>query len=190
MHDAGAGLPRLYSTPEVDAVIIEQRRRGLSASTTAEFPSVRTSVKRTRNSAIGQCYRLVQFGKAPKPLHCGNIRHHGRPRGLNSRNTGTRVASTPLEPLFATESTDIAPAADGVAAKVLLDLADGDCRSPIGDVRVPRFGFCAAKRVAALPYFARHGRRAFRPPEPRYSSPLPTNPMEKVDNPVPEPASA
>lgn len=93
-----------------------------------------------RSQVLGKCHRLKIsiVGVGPR-------------RKIVRQHTMKRVHIEPLPMLRA----------DDVARKRLADLADNECKFPVGHPGEKGFGFCAAERVQGLPYCARHAARCY-----------------------------
>jgi GcrA cell cycle regulator len=86
---------------------------------------------------------------------------------------------TPFQPLDAPRSAEHtqSPPASGLAQidprdahlklKTLDSLLESDCRWPVGDPKLPGFGYCGCAKVSGLPYCEAHALRAYQPPESR-----------------------
>lgn len=128
----------------------------------------------TRNAAIGKIHRL---GLATVVGRRSNRPHPSRkPRAprLLRNPTIARKARVAMVLETAPLPTD---RPDDIARKSLIDLEDGDCRFPVGDVRSPGFGFCALPKVEGLPYCSCHCAVAYVSPPVRTRQPAP----EKVN---------
>src|SRR5262245_58744773 len=61
-----------------------------------------------------------------------------------------------------TECSEALSAGPAVRPVSLLELTEKTCRWPLGDPRIPDFGFCGATPVAGQPYCVHHLRLAHR----------------------------
>jgi GcrA cell cycle regulator len=126
----------------------------------------------TRNAVIGKVHRLGLSGRATTTRLKSS-----RPRTRTS--TAKRIAKSrfakPGNPALQSLYQDAEPYASPVEdieiplaeRKSLQDLAENDCRWPIGDPQTSEFHFCNRHKVPGLPYCEHHSRRAFQPPQAR-----------------------
>ena len=130
----------------------------------------------TRNAVLGKVHRLGLPQRECDMAYQGKSDGGcGRKGGKTRRVTSQpRPRSSPSAIVFG-RGPDLPPDAPIVETfeevyvppdqrKGLLDLADNDCRWPIGDTGTPEFHFCNGKKFHGLPYCERHARVAFQPP--------------------------
>lgn len=141
-------------------------QEGLSASliasriTNSGFPV-------TRSAVLGKIHRMGMSGRAQmKPrvaVRGGSKRHKPRkqqPWAQFERKSAKLFQAAPFVP-----GPEIVVPLD--QRKGILDLAENDCRWPIGDPQEPDFHFCNGRKVPGLAYCEHHARRAYQPPDVR-----------------------
>lgn len=119
----------------------------------------------SRNAVIGKVHRLGLSGRATTS-RMKTTRPRRHPKRPAPRPAGTPFAEflrrQPQEP------TPVVQAADDTArvtfAQLDADRPHQHCRWPVGDPRLPGFGFCGCQPVPGLPYCEQHARRAYAPP--------------------------
>jgi GcrA cell cycle regulator len=148
---------------------------GLSASQIATRITV-TGFEVTRNAIIGKSNRLGLTG-GDKPRRSSRSPKKRKPKAGNSLNmVFGEFASRKSAKLFAglVTAEPFVPGPELVIPeherKTLLELADNDCRWPIGHVGEPGFHFCNGTKVPGLSYCEHHARRAYTPPQMRKHS--------------------
>lgn len=112
----------------------------------------------TRNAVIGKVHRLGLAGRRTASRR--------EPRRTSPRrNRAGRVSMR--KPVLRLPSYPVAPDDLPPAPALMLSvgqLTDGTCHWPVGDPRLPGFGFCGAKSAAGRqPYCATHQRIGHRP---------------------------
>ncbi|MBR0879499.1 MULTISPECIES: GcrA family cell cycle regulator [Bradyrhizobium] len=152
---------------------------GLSASQmAAEIGNV------TRNAVIGKIHRLGLSGRTkghetkprksrtPRPSSPAPSRRVLALRqAIDAASDDTHAANLEAAGEFdpAAISVSDAEIPAEVRVKSILDLGDGDCRFPIGEVGTEAFYFCGrgGRKLDGLPYCARHARIAYASPAER-----------------------
>jgi GcrA cell cycle regulator len=112
----------------------------------------------SRNAVIGKTNRLgLSRFKNAVPGHSNQGRHNGgaRPQTVGQRELQALWASSQLA---FTESAE-----EHTTACSLCELAQWQCRWPLGDPSSANFGFCGNKAVPGLPYCPAHAQMAYRP---------------------------
>lgn len=79
------------------------------------------------------------------------------PKPIVIKTKRPAVMDLPAAPLPVSAADDIA------RVRSVLDLEPHHCRWPIGDPKLPGFGFCGAAKTEGLPYCAGHAARAYTP---------------------------
>ena len=175
-------------TDEIIERLTEHRKDGYSAEESRTKLTEEFGVEFTRNMVIAKRHRLGLTSSAEEMRH--KIRHSalkrhaairartGAPEPTRVRKPSTFTVTSPKTGLFVL-GTELPKAPMPVEestsdyAKLLKldELEASSCRFPIGDPKLPDFGFCGDTRVHGQPYCARHCQRAFKQPEPRIRRP-------------------
>lgn len=144
----------------------------------------------TRNAVIGKVHRLGLSGRAPTSRTAtarprARILAPRRPTKPRFQAVGAVALRSnyhlEAEPYVSTyEEIDI-PIAE---RKSLLELAESNCRWPIGDPQNAEFHFCNKGKLAGLPYCEFHARRAFQPAQPRRRDRFVGQPVSIAPKPV------
>ena len=121
---------------------------GLSASEIADLLG-----ETTRNAVIGKVHRLGLTGDAtasrkPRPRRTAPRRNRAGHVSMHKPALGSRACPT---------TPDRLPPAPAALMLSVAGLTDATCHWPIGDPRLPGFGFCGAKTASGRqPYCAHH----------------------------------
>lgn len=184
-------------TEEIIERLTEHRKDGLSASESCAKLTAEFGIEFTRNMVIAKRYRMGMTSGREEMRHKSRraaLKRHARVReggdpgfGFNApkpksnpkpKKPNTLTATSKLTGLFAPGKDlpkepmpkEESPA-DYARLLKLDELEARSCRFPIGDPKLPDFGFCGDTRVQGQPYCQRHCARAFRAPEPRRQAP-------------------
>lgn len=127
----------------------------------------------SRSAVIGKVHRLGLSERKGSP----HSRRAAHLRSLRKRIVRPKRFTAPRRSRFAEYLAALQaspagvppPAADDVARVSFSDLeetrtAAKHCRWPVGDPKLPGFGFCGCQPVPGLPYCEQHARRAYAPP--------------------------
>lgn len=119
----------------------------------------------TRSAVIGKVHRLGLSRRdagaaARKTSQANGKASPWRQAATKSKKFSTRPPRLPVAG-FAAASNPL----HDVARKQLADLADDECRWPVGDPLKAGFGFCARRREPGFAYCAHHAMRAHESPK-------------------------
>lgn len=147
---------------------------GISSGLIAARLSDMTRLKITRNAVIGKIERTGLADKYPHPNNWKARAKAGKslPNTPKTKRIGLpkwerkrleivprHVSVAEPKPTPYVIRTDIPPV---IPRKQLIDLADDECRFPVGDVGEPGFGFCAqSPRIPGKPYCETCCQRAY-----------------------------
>jgi GcrA cell cycle regulator len=115
---------------------------------------------KSRSAVIGKARRLGLSSPADKPRIHLPYWHSRRP--VKAKPPPKPAPPRPPRPPVATTPK---PAAPDKATVGLQQLEAHHCRWPVGDPRLPGFGFCGAEPKPGKPYCDKHEGRAY---DPRY----------------------
>ena len=140
----------------------------------------------TRNAVIGKVHRLGLSGRAttsrmkshrprPRPQ---TVKKVAKPRFVTGGSPALlNLYKADVEPYVPPAEELVIPQAE---RKSIQTLVEGSCRWPIGDPQEADFHFCGKSKVTGLPYCEFHARRAYQPPQPRRTGPMPRRELEVV----------
>lgn len=147
--------------------VTEQWRAGKSAGVIAVVLSERLNKPVTRNSVIGKVHRLGLMRSSTRPIE-RKVRPP-RPKPYKAKSARNRPfqfsANAQIAPTPADLATLAAMAARDPVARItsILDLEADHCRWPVGDPKLPGFGWCGDKIVPGLSYCESCAARAYKP---------------------------
>lgn len=141
-----------FWTPERTARLVEMwDANRLSASGIAEVLSVCNGAHVSRNGVLGKVHRM----KLPHRIE-------GRgPRAAIQKPKARKAAPPPAPP--PAPVIVVAPVLD-IARLELTELTDATCKWPVGDPKLPGFGFCGLPVAEGHVYCPAHHHRSIRPP--------------------------
>jgi GcrA cell cycle regulator len=136
----------------------------------------------TRNAVIGKVSRLnlpKRDGERIKVINRRARRKQASVWGVSMRQAAKikqqaeKAPAPPPEPY-------VEPITNEVATRTFTTLERGECHWPIGDPKLPEFGYCGCKAVPGQSYCAGHQARAYLAPAPTRRKLEDTVPAESV----------
>lgn len=136
-------------TDEMDDLLIECRREGLSASVTAMVINRKLGTELSRLAVISRANRKGYATPVPPAVNA--MRSDARPKPTLALPGNSKRPALPAEPLPQDDPTD-------VPTKTFAELGPRDCRHRI-DVpfKGERWGFCGARTLPGLWCCEKHG---------------------------------
>lgn len=121
---------------------------------------------KTRSAIVGMVSRLRERGLLPR----GGGEKHFEVTPWKPREPRVKPEPTPEPPMIKapTKPFNGHPAPLDMRPCSLIELADGQCRWPLGELDEPATLFCGGVALPGLPYCAHHSRRAHQQGEYRH----------------------
>ena len=155
-------MAKVYPWDEFHVKVLrDETAKGRSARTIASILTQKFGIRVTRNAVIGKWSRMglsVRTGLGDN----GFLKQFKGSKKKKPKQAAKPDA--PASPVFKAVPflvrADLPPA---LARKRFIDLADDDCKWPVGDPLKPGFGFCALPRFPGRPYCETCCQRAYTP---------------------------
>ena len=157
-------------------LLIKLSKNGHSAEQTADALCKAGRTGTTRNAVIGKRHRLGIRGpvkvrklagpKDPK-ISVASVKDFRKKRHTVPRQVADGSWSEINAMTGNSSKVDISKIPTHKSKPVLLDLANGQCRWPIGDPKQKGFHFCGMKSLAGKPYCRGHAGASYQAPQPR-----------------------
>lgn len=147
----------------------DQWQAGKSASVIAIVLSERLSKTVTRNSVIGKVHRLGLMRNPVRPVE-RKVRPPRPTQQYKAKSARNRPVALSENARLAPTPADLAALAEMAArdpvARItsILDLEAHHCRWPVGDPKLPGFGWCGDTKIPGLSYCAPCAARAYKVP--------------------------
>ena len=113
-------------------------------------------LKRSRGSVCGKAMRLRSDGVLPAEVE----KHFDVSPSIQMWSAPTKTNVTSVRPGKSPPPTDATGPPPDMRRRSLLELDDGQCRWPLGDVHEVATLFCGGDTAAGLPYCLHHSRMA------------------------------